>query len=106
MWSWRILTCVAQGVVVGGLALGVLSGLFVLFDHELDEIAGPPLAEVLGCAALVAVLGASVYLGVAMARHRWRQTQWMDLLPRCPKCGYLLIGLTEQRCPECGTRTE
>ena len=23
--------------------------------------------------------------------------------PRCPTCGYLLLGLTESRCPECGT---
>jgi hypothetical protein len=22
--------------------------------------------------------------------------------PQCGKCGYLLIGLTEKRCPECG----
>lgn len=23
--------------------------------------------------------------------------------PRCPKCGYILLGLTEFRCPECGS---
>jgi hypothetical protein len=23
---------------------------------------------------------------------------------RCPKCTYLLTGLTEERCPECGCR--
>ncbi len=26
-----------------------------------------------------------------------------DLVPYCPKCGYNLTGLTENRCPECGT---
>lgn len=88
------------------LALGVLGGLFVLCDHELDRIADPLLSEALAGVAVLAMFGASVYLGVAVGRRRWRQTQWMDLLPRCPKCGYLLIGLTEQRCPECAAKTE
>jgi len=26
--------------------------------------------------------------------------------PRCPKCGYLLVGLPELRCPECGQRID
>lgn len=26
-----------------------------------------------------------------------------DVGLRCPKCGYVLTGLTEQRCPECGS---
>lgn len=26
----------------------------------------------------------------------------IESAPRCPKCGYVLIGLTENRCPECG----
>ena len=31
--------------------------------------------------------------------HRWRRVAGPD---RCYGCGYLLIGLTESRCPECG----
>ena len=27
-----------------------------------------------------------------------------DVGLRCPKCAYLLTGLTEQVCPECGCR--
>jgi ABC-type xylose transport system permease subunit len=27
-------------------------------------------------------------------------------IPRCSKCGYILIGLLERRCPECGTPFE
>jgi hypothetical protein len=27
----------------------------------------------------------------------------IDDAPRCPKCDYVLLGLTEFRCPECGT---
>lgn len=32
-----------------------------------------------------------------IAQHREREKP-----PRCAKCGYLLFGLTEPRCPECG----
>ncbi|MFH1745683.1 MAG: hypothetical protein ABIG44_01430 [Planctomycetota bacterium] len=29
-----------------------------------------------------------------------------DKAPRCPQCGYILLGLPELRCPECGCRPQ
>ena len=34
-------------------------------------------------------------------RRGWRSAREMP--PTCPKCGYNLSGLTQCRCPECGT---
>jgi hypothetical protein len=57
---------------------------------------------------LVAVVGESR----VMTAHTWRRTIWLlltcrlrarpDWRGRCPACDYLLFGLTEPRCPECG----
>lgn len=34
-------------------------------------------------------------------RKGWRRSRGAP--PRCPNCGYSMVGLTECRCPECGT---
>ena len=34
-------------------------------------------------------------------RKGWRRSRGAP--PRCPKCGYSMVGLTQCRCPECGT---
>jgi protein-S-isoprenylcysteine O-methyltransferase Ste14 len=41
-----------------------------------------------------------VILGYLLAMPLWRTQEH----PRCQKCGYSLHGMTEPRCPECGTR--
>jgi hypothetical protein len=37
---------------------------------------------------------------LAVARRVWPAKQWPTR--NCPECGYLLVGLSEKRCPECG----
>lgn len=55
------------------------------------------------CSAYVILTGVfcriSAGLGWAMAEHRIEN----EAGDSCRKCGYLLRGLTEARCPECGT---
>ena len=46
-------------------------------------------------APLLFLIGIPIAALVTRRRHG-------DGLPRCSKCGYLLIGLRERRCPECG----
>ncbi len=49
-------------------------------------------------AATGIALVASVFVALAVSRwSRERET-------RCRKCGYILRGITEPRCPECGER--
>jgi hypothetical protein len=40
----------------------------------------------------------------ATLRHLREEAVLRTSSPRCEKCGYLLYGLTEKRCPECATR--
>lgn len=42
----------------------------------------------------------------AMLRHALMSRRSSREQPRCEVCGYLLYGLTEPRCPECGTAFE
>jgi predicted Zn-ribbon and HTH transcriptional regulator len=46
---------------------------------------------------------------VGIAAYAWATRKWgpplvIDAETRCRKCGYILRGITEPRCPECGER--
>ena len=45
---------------------------------------------------------AVVWLGRRIADVTTSTTSMPAAEPRCPKCGYILVGLDESRCPECG----
>lgn len=85
-------------VVVATIVAGVLAAGNLRGDGEL---------VVFG----VVALGGSAVILVwveAIRRHgrRWRSLHNpQDGLPdvQCPACGYRMVGLTESRCPECGT---
>ena len=62
---------------------GAASGLFVLFGLFV-VFAGPTVAAALA--------------------HVFTPREQMDGHTRCGKCGYILKGLTEPRCSECGER--
>lgn len=49
--------------------------------------------------AFVSLLAGFVAFGIIVSRGRRRERQQA---PICSKCGYLLLGLTDSRCPECG----
>jgi hypothetical protein len=48
---------------------------------------------------IAAILGMIFTFAATHALYRSRS---VVTIPRCPKCRYSLIGLTENRCPECG----
>ena len=62
----------------------------------------------IGLASLILILLAflilvwSFLLWRAGKRSAWRRCS--QPYPRCVRCGYAMKGLTEARCPECGTR--
>jgi hypothetical protein len=45
---------------------------------------------------------AAALLGVILIKWGWWPNR-RGSEPSCRKCGYLLIGIDSQRCPECGT---
>lgn len=66
---------------------------------------GPGCGPLTGLACLVAPVGLILVLVGAADYISWPNRQ-ASTWPKCRKCGYLLIGLTEARCPECGTSFE
>jgi hypothetical protein len=52
--------------------------------------------------AIVCVAAAVGLLILAVGYVVWDTARRRGRSPRCSKCGYMLVGLTERRCPECG----
>jgi hypothetical protein len=98
----------ARGLAWILLSLDASSCIFVLVASV--SMAGEPLTSELlwrgitfsayyACRTTVAV---DMVLS-ALALYLVRKNVCVDWdLPRCENCGYILIGLTELRCPECG----
>jgi len=97
-WFWRGGIAVAIGTFVGASLL-VLFGI-ALFDFnsswaDLVLVYSPFLSAAAAAATAVA--------SYAHLTHRSRSVL-LDPETRCRKFGYILRGITEPRCPECGER--
>ena len=106
-WLWnrgpRRRTVVAPvvitiGIVAATITLGVLAEETLPGDGEL---------VILGIVFLAAAAIILVWLNALRHRSPRRRPlrDQQDGLPdvRCPTCDYRMVGLTESRCPECGT---
>src|SRR5262245_39499083 len=95
-WFWRIIITIAISsvliAVTGSLARH--TGSLARVDQEIPEIAAL-------LSILFVPLGA--YAVVSHITNRSTRLRLPDET-RCRKCGYILRGLTEPRCPECGER--
>jgi len=63
----------------------------------------------IGVLALVVVTGGVVALAALLVWRNGYVRGWhaaREMHPVCPKCGYDLSGLTQCRCPECGSTFE
>lgn len=87
-------------VLISAVLLSLTSS--VLFPEWTDAYPPPPSSlpgTMLGIAVWVVAIGLGVFdLVLALRRARRRQEEL-----RCGNCGYLLKGLRDPRCPECGT---
>lgn len=92
----------AARVTVGGfLGQGIVSTMFFLTNWRLIEpgiwffVLFP-----LGCTVIGFLLPFSVLAGLVFLHNRYSPSYPAG---QCQRCGYHLRGLTEPRCPECGT---
>ena len=88
-----------------GSTLGVLIGaahcaICVLFTGLVNSLQWSPSDSLIPFATLGAAYCAAVLPLAVLAYRRMPEADDSD---HCAKCGYLLTGLTEPRCPECGT---
>ena len=102
MWPMKIerpWLRIIVSVIVGGIAafaFYVVVGQAVIF--RAGQTSGAALVVFLGVAFLVGPFVASVLT------HMLTPRETRDGHTRCGKCGYILKGLTEPRCSECGER--
>ena len=81
---------------LAAIAYGVVYGLFTQPKGLVDLT---DYALTYTCVAGFCFLLTGLFSILALDRHPWPPPD----TNRCKKCDYLLIGLTEPRCPECGT---
>lgn len=97
-WFVRWTVATAAGLALGILWLGLGLSEGALQSGQANRIVG----YLAACANLCTLLVPTLTLGIFVYDRVTSQgTCRMDA--RCLTCGYLLRGLPERRCPECGT---
>jgi hypothetical protein len=89
----RVLAAIAIGFVAS-LALGYLGIECLGAVVDPDQV--PDYLEIPISIAVIAIPGIVAAAAVANSGRKY------DSETRCRKCGYILRGLREPRCPECG----
>jgi hypothetical protein len=102
-WTSRRIT----GTIVAGFgafAFGLLAAVFIAMTFSIGD--GQSFeAFVGGMHAIIVWLIATVFIWRETAAERARRvTASSASAITCPTCGYNLTGLTEARCPECGSK--
>jgi len=97
-WYWRVVTALVAGILCGAPVIVLLQWIQSLtmayLSGRWDDLAF--LGMIGGGFSLVGVV-------VYGALTRWLRVA-QDNETRCRKCGYILRGITEPRCSECGER--
>jgi hypothetical protein len=105
-WFWRASIAIAVGGIYGALSVTVFGDIHeMVADFIRDELFGN---SGLGTGIGVSVgwfipLFCLVLTVYALLTRIWGPTPY-DRETRCRKCHYILRGITEPRCPECGER--
>ncbi len=101
-WFWRAAIAVLAGVVYGAFA----RYHFQMCKMIHDALAGLPIDL---RTTMAHVFGEKLWPCVISVASYGLLTRYAGSLPRdretrCRECGYILRGITEPRCPECGER--
>lgn len=94
-WFWRGMIAVAAGSV--SIACLTLAGLLA---RRFLPAQSPPV--VIALATLAIVVSQAVGLAAYSALTRAYGPKGLGTETICRRCGYILRGITEPRCPECG----
>jgi hypothetical protein len=96
-WFWRATIGTAAGFGIWSIAAPLFSG--ILNRTMPGRIFGPLALWIM---LFVALLTHAIAASVSVLLRSPAPTPET----RCRKCGYILRGITDPRCPECGERTE
>ena len=95
-WFWRLLIANMAGVLVTFFAMFIVTPLF---DMLTVWIGGSAAEAIILCFLGGVVSSVAIFVYVRLPKR----FDWLDET-RCRKCGYILRGITEPRCSECGER--
>ncbi len=115
-WAWRVMVAVATASLYGGISVGLVHPWQWLGDCLHRALVEPYLLPLIRLAGLngnrwdngigiafVYFLPTSLLcLGTYGLLTRYFGPGPGDAETRCRKCRYILRGITEPRCPECG----
>lgn len=110
-WFWRMTICVCVGAalfeafdLLYPVQLSVPYRPYAGAPQGMGTLRVPVWLAVFGqiLARDVPILVAALGIYVLLARREARQGELRET--RCRRCGYILRGLSEPRCPECGER--
>jgi hypothetical protein len=98
-WFWRVTIAL---VVAGVLSTAVWYGIAIVVDYQTNR------ELILTRYALFIALLSCIPAGSALLAYTFVTRRFSEDDPpaetRCRKCGYILRGISEPRCPECGER--
>lgn len=101
-WFWRSTMALAAGSLFG-------LGTMTLIQWLMSQIQPPGgfggrINMVAGVVSLFLLPQILVMFVYGLLTRRYYLARCADGETRCRKCGYILRGITEPRCPECGER--
>lgn len=97
------LSASAAGVVAGAVAAPLLYAIWSHCVHDWLHLTHRSLLYTL-LLCLRLALSPAIALGVFLFLSGIPRHEIADRETRCRKCGYILRGISEARCPECGER--
>lgn len=95
-WFWRAVIAAVSGTLAGG-------GCYAVQDFMLiaPSVRPPGVAPSwLPVAIVSSIVALTTFVKLIKPRPEWLEAPET----RCRKCGYMLRGISEPRCPECGER--
>ena len=95
-WFWRGAIAVGAGL----LCYGLWYLMWLWGGKHLQMIPWPPLLIVVQLTSPI-IIPVVVY---GLLTYRYGPQAVLERETRCRKCQYILKGITEPRCPECGER--